>query len=212
MGKRRKNVASSLINASMAAMFAAIEIHNKPLIQHRYATVSMLFINAWELCLKAFIYKYISKSKIYEKNSDGHTISFTKALVLTKDFLCAKGQKNFLSTYNNLLLLDEYRNTNVHYFESNLDSVIFMLLTKNLLDYKDFLHDNFNTDITDIENLIILPLGFNLPFNPVDFLNKNYNEDGNEFVSKIVAAIKNLNNDDISDSIIVGFDTFLASI
>lgn len=64
---RGKSVTKLLLDSSQAALFAGIEIHNKPHITYRYPTAVILIVNAWELALKAYIYKYISKHGIYEK-------------------------------------------------------------------------------------------------------------------------------------------------
>ena len=66
---RGKSVTKLLLNSSIAALFAGIEIHNKPNIPYRYPTTIILIINAWELVLKAYVYKYISKKNIYENKS-----------------------------------------------------------------------------------------------------------------------------------------------
>ena len=75
---RGKSIKKVLLDASQAAMFAGIEIHNKPHINYRYPTAIILIINAWELALKAYTYKFIGKKKIYEDDGK-HTISFKKA-------------------------------------------------------------------------------------------------------------------------------------
>lgn len=216
MKRKKKNIVFNLLNASKSAMFSAIEIHNKPQFNYRYPTVSMLFINGWELLLKAYIYKYISNKEIYEKNNKDdniHTISFSKSLEKVKNDINAKkiNNKLFTSQYENLCLIDKYRNTNIHYFEEENDQPIFMLLTKSLLNYNEFLINYFSQDLTKQNNLIILPIGFKIPFDPVEFLNKEYHDNNNDFVSEIIKSIKSLNDKGIEESIIVGFDTVLAS-
>ncbi len=215
MRKRKKNVVYNLLNASKSAMFSAMEIHNKPQFIYRYPTVSMLFINAWELLLKAYIYKNISNKAIYEKTEDGslHTITFSKALELVKNDINAKISNSGFKAYSeNLKLINFYRNSNVHYFEEELNPAIFMLLSKSILNYNDFLKKYFKTDLSEENNLILLPIGFNVPFFPVEFLNKDYHDSNNDFVSEIIKSIKILNDTGIEDSIIVGFDTLLASV
>ncbi|MBQ5492743.1 MAG: DUF3644 domain-containing protein [Mycoplasmataceae bacterium] len=216
MKRRKKNIVFNLLNASKSAMFSAIEIHNKPQFNYRYPTVSMLFINAWELLLKAYIYKYISDKEIYEKNNKDdiiHTISFSKSLEKVKNDINAKKIPNklFTSQYENLRLIDNYRNTNIHYFEEENDKPIFMLLTKSLLNYNEFLINYFSQDLTKQNNLIILPIGFKIPLDPVEFLNKEYHDNNNDFVSEIIKSIKSLNDKGVEESIIVGFDTILSS-
>ena len=43
------------------------QIHNKPRIAYRYPTTVILIIKAWKLALKAYVYKYIGKGKIHER-------------------------------------------------------------------------------------------------------------------------------------------------
>ena len=75
---KRKMIQYNLIKNSIAAYFAAIEIHNKPSIAYRYESVTLLILNAWELALKAYIRKNIKHRSIFDK--DNHTISLEKAL------------------------------------------------------------------------------------------------------------------------------------
>lgn len=207
---RGKGVKKLLLDASQAAMFAGIEIHNKPNISFRYPTAIILIINAWELALKAYVYKFIGKKKIYEDDGK-HTISFKKANGLVKEHIIPT-DKNYLAVYSNLDKLNEYRCSNVHYANSDLDPVIFMLMAKAVLNYHDFLKKHFNKDVSDSDNLIILPVGFKLPFDPIDYLKQDYGEAQNDFVNDIIQTIRDLKDNDIEDSIVIGFSVFTESI
>ncbi|WP_374047962.1 DUF3644 domain-containing protein [uncultured Thomasclavelia sp.] len=55
-----------LLDSSQSALYAGIEIHNKPHIDYRYPTTVILIINSWELLLKAYVFKYIGKDYIYD--------------------------------------------------------------------------------------------------------------------------------------------------
>ena len=48
---RGKSVVKLLLDSSEAALFAGIEINNKPHVAYRYPTSIILIINAWELAL-----------------------------------------------------------------------------------------------------------------------------------------------------------------
>ena len=207
---RGKGVKKLLLDASQAAMFAGIEIHNKPNISYRYPTAIILIINAWELALKAYVYKFIGKKKIYEDDGK-HTISFKKANGLVKESIITT-DKNFLAVYANLEKLNEYRCSNVHYANSDLDPVIFMLMAKAVLNYNDFLKKYFNKDVSSSDNLIILPVGFKLPFDPIDYLKQDYGEAQNDFVNDVIQTIRDLKDNDIEDSIVIGFSVFTESI
>ena len=207
---RGKGVKKLLLDASQAAMFAGIEIHNKPNISYRSPTAIILIINAWELALKAYVYKFIGKKKIYEDDGK-HTISFKKANGLVKESIITT-DKNYLAVYSNLEKLNEYRCSNVHYANSDLDPVIFMLMAKAVLNYNDFLKKYFNKDVSSSDNLIILPVGFKLPFDPIDYLKQDYGEAQNDFVNDVIQTIRDLKDNDIEDSIVIGFSVFTESI
>lgn len=207
---RGKGVKKLLLDASQAAMFAGIEIHNKPNISYRYPTAIILIINAWELALKAYVYKFIGKKKIYEED-EKHTISFKKANGLVKENIITT-DKNYLAVYANLEKLNEYRCSNVHYANSELDPVIFMLMAKAVLNYHEFLKKHFNKDVSDSDNLIVLPVGFKLPFDPIEYLKQDYGEAQNDFVNDVIQTIRDLKDDDIQDSIVIGFSVVTESI
>ena len=203
---RGKSTTKLLLDASQAALFAGIEIHNKPHIAYRYPTAVILIVNAWELALKAYVYKFISKQKIYERDKQ-HTISFSKALVLVRDDINAKEKnKKFQAIYDNLDCLNNYRCSNVHFYESSLDPVVFMLISKAVLNYDAFLKKYFNKDIAKDDNLIILPVGMKLPFNPIDYLKQDYGAAHNDFVNSVIQSIHQLHGEGIQDSIVVGFN------
>lgn len=116
--RKRKMVQSNLIKNSTAAYFAAIEIHNKPNIPYRYETTTLLMMNAWELVLKAFTKKFIKKKSIYTK--DGHTISIDKAIDYVEEYINSTEPKAFTAIKENLLLIEQYRNNIVHYYNEQL--------------------------------------------------------------------------------------------
>ena len=209
---RGKSVTKLLLDSSQSALFAGIEIHNKPHIDYRYPTSVILIINAWELALKAYVYKFINKKSIYEKDRK-HTISFSKALMLVRDDI-NKNMKNnqYKAVFENLGLLNDYRCSNVHFIESSLDPIIFMLISKAVLNYDQFLRDFFKKDITKDDNLIIHPVGFRLPFNPVEYLMRDYGQVHNDFVNNVIDTVRELQKENIKDSIVIGFEVYTASV
>lgn len=213
---RRRLIQKNLIRASNAAYLAAIELHNKPNMPYRYETVSLLLINAWELILKAYVRKYIKGKSIFEK--DGHTISFGKALENCTVFINTHyGKNKFTPTMKNLKLLEQYRNVDAHFFNDDLDPVIFSLIAKAALNYTEFLETYFGIDILADDGLFILPLGFKLPFRPTDFLSKKASSSSNfpetkEFINKVVQVITDLKNEGIEESVVLGYGVYLESV
>lgn len=214
MAKRRM-VQSNLIKNSIAAYFAAVEIHNKPGIAYRYETTTLLIMNAWELALKAYIKKYIKKRSIY--TADGHTISLDKALDYVSQHRNAEKKNSFSAVRKNIEEIEYYRNGITHFYCEELEPYIFMLTAKSALNYVEFIKEYFGKDIMSDDGLFILPLGFKLPFSPVDFLSGTIakyaaSADAQEFISRIIKATKELDEIGVDDSIVLGFDVFLQSV
>lgn len=212
---KRKMVQNNLLKNSIAAYFAAIEIHNKPNFSYRYETTTLLLMNAWELVLKAFVKKRIKTKNIFTK--DGHTISIDKAIDYTEEYINAIEPRSFTAVKENLLLIESYRNNIVHYYNEQLEPYIFMLTAKAALNYVDFLKKYFSKDILAEDGLFILPLGFKLPFKPEDFLSKkatNYvsSPESREFINSMVKIIGDLETQGVEDSIVVGFDIYLENV
>lgn len=212
---KRKMVQINLVKNSIAAYFAAIEIHNKPNIAYRYETVTLLIMNAWELALKAYVKKYIKTRSIYTE--DGHTIFADKALDYVTEHINSMKANSFTAVRKNIEEIEKYRNSVTHFYCESLEPYIFMLVARSALNYVEFMKAQFSKDIMVDEGLFIMPLGFKLPFKPEDFLSSNAakyaaSEETKAFIEDIVTVIKSLKDAGIEDSIVLGFDIYLESV
>ena len=212
---KRKMVQSNLVKHSISAYFAAIEIHNKPNISYRYETVTLLMMNAWELALKAYIKKHIKSRSIFTE--DGHTISVDKALDYVNEHMNSIKSNSFTAIKRNIEEIEKYRNSIAHFYCEQLEPYIFMLIARCALNYVDFMKMHFSKDIMEDEGLFIMPLGFKLPFRPEDFLSDKVakhaaSEEAKDFIKDIVSVIRNLKEDGIEDSIVLGFDIYLENV
>ncbi|GHS93857.1 hypothetical protein AGMMS50276_05260 [Synergistales bacterium] len=215
MARKRKMVQYNLLKNSTAAYFAAIEIHNKPHVFYRYETATLLIMNAWELLLKAFIWKFIKNRSIYDK--DGHTISLDKALDYVSEHLNIQKPKCFFAIRANIQQIKEYRDKIVHYYNEQLTPYIFMLIARCALNYVEFMREYFSKDIVADEELFIMPLGFKLPFKPEDFLSRKApaytsSVEARNFIDKMISITTELENQGVSDSIVLGFNIYLESV
>lgn len=212
---KRKQIQYNLINNSISAYFAAIELHNKPMIPYRYETATLLIINAWELLLKAYIRKYIKSKTIFEK--DGHTISLDKSLGYVESHINIAAPKSFTAVKENIILIEQFRNNVIHYYNEQLEPYIFMLLARCALNYTEFVKKYFKKDIIADEGLFIMPLGFKLPFKPQDFLSQTSpsymaTKEAKQFIDSVVNTISTLKDNGIEESVVVEFDVFLQSV
>lgn len=199
----------------MAAYFAAIEIHNKPNIPYRYETVTLLILNAWELILKAYVWKYVKPSCVFREQRK--TITLHKALELVHEHISSQTPKEFTATYKNIDLINVYRDSVAHYYEDELVPAIFALVARAAINYVEFMKVYFSKDVMAVENLSIMPLGFRMPFRPEDFLSKKSPEysssiETKNFIDQIVTVIRDLEENGIEDSVVVGFGIYLESV
>lgn len=220
----RKMIQRNLINNAIQAYFAAVEIHNKPKIEYRYETTSILIINAWELILKAFVRKYIKNKNIFkpkDKNNPNQEQEKLPLKVINSyclEYLNSIDKNNFFrATSENILKIEEYRDRSIHFYNEKIEPIIFSLISKSSYDFVRFVKEYFDRDIIDDERMYIMPIGFKLPFDPVKFFTNEYAELTNskeckEFITSTVECIEKLKNDGIEDSIVLGFNVKVESV
>lgn len=196
--KRRPNVSETLAKTGISSLISMIEIHNKPLIENKYQTCSILMCNAWEMLLKALIYK-INKKDLFREN--GQTISLDEAAQLLVN------KTNFLKrtiAKANIEGLIVYRNIFIHFsYDKKVDEILFALLYKSVLLIFEFIKLFFPMHGKKIETLNILPIGFSLPIDPLSIIqtiNSNH-----PFITKLVALSNELHSNGVSESIFVNF-------
>ncbi|SCY97996.1 hypothetical protein SAMN02927903_03220 [Flavobacterium caeni] len=196
---------------SIAGMFSAIEVHNKPIIAYRYETVVLLVLNSWELVLKAYLYKYHKSVKLFHK--DGTTKQFENCLNITVDKL----GKDFIPICENLNVLYEYRNQVAHFYLEELNPILFSLISKSIIFYSKFIKTHFKFDLSEEANLILLPIGFKRPISPIDYISTNSvnskaSSELKEFLQSIVNASRRLNDDQIDETIFSDFKMNLTNV
>lgn len=174
---------SRLVEKSLTAAVAAIEVYNKPDFRYREESFSILMLNAWELLLKARILvenggdpksieiweNYITKSgerserKRAAKSSSGNikTIGIERAIGLVQSFKTKSMDERCVG---NLSLLVEIRDTAVHFLHDDLG------LSARVLDvgmaaiqnYMRALADWFGVSLEHM-NFYLMPLAFQTP-------------------------------------------------
>lgn len=220
----RKMIQRNLINNAVQSYFSAIEIHNKPKIEYRYETTSILIINAWELILKAFVRKYIKGKSIFKPKArntteiEQDTLPLKVIISYCLEYLNAIDSNNFFkATAENILKIEEYRDNTIHFYNEKIEPIIFSLIAKSSYDFIKFLKEYFNKDIIEDERMYIMPIGFKLPFNPIKYFTDEYAEMTNskeckEFIKSTVNCIEMLKKQGIEDSIVIGFDVKVDSV
>jgi hypothetical protein len=189
----RQKLAQSLAANAKSAMFAAVEIHNKPIFQYRYEVCTLLVVNAWELALKAYIAQDLESVRLIKK--DGTTKPFPECVACVS----SKLGKAFEATRQSLEILYEYRNKVAHFYEDDIGIVVLGLLKSSVLFFSDFLEERFGLKLYEEANLILLPIGFKKPMSPIDFLSnqsaaKECSDEVKAFLESIRRSAESLQN------------------
>lgn len=108
MDDEKQKILSKMLEKSQESFLLAIEIYNKPTIQHRLEGFAFFICNAWELLLKAYIINKEDISKIYYKDKPDRTISISDCI--KKVFTNEKDPIR-----KNLEIIVDLRNTSTHF-------------------------------------------------------------------------------------------------
>lgn len=204
------DLAEALLANAKSAILAAVEIHNKPIFPYRYEVSTLLAINAWELTLKAYIAQRLPSVKLIKQ--DGAAKPFPECLSCVSSAL----GKAFEAPRCNLETLYDYRNNVVHFYHEDLDVVVLGLLKSAVLFFVEFLEEHFDQRLDSETNLVLLPIGFQKPMSPIDFVsNRSASKDCSPEVKEFLQAIRrrseHLLGQGIEDSIMVNYSLALIS-
>src|SRR4051812_8338077 len=130
-----------LVDNSMSAMLAAVEIYNKPRVTYRDEITVITIVNAWELALKATFRK--DGQSIYypkRKNERYRSIGLDDALARVDARGLWPAETDGVAIIANLKSLAEYRDRAIHLYNAQgLGSLIYPFLQQNVLNFRDFM-------------------------------------------------------------------------
>ena len=169
-----------LLKKAEAALFAAIEIYNKPDFHYREETFSILALNAWELLLKAklvtesrnnlkclYVYEArrtktgaITKKRYLKRNRTGNINTITFGEVIKK-LESEAGIRLAAPASANLDALTVIRDNAIHFLNpsSMLAKRVLEIGTAAVRNFVELAHSWFKLDLTKY-NLYLLPIGF----------------------------------------------------
>ncbi|NQX30083.1 DUF3644 domain-containing protein [Microbacteriaceae bacterium VKM Ac-2854] len=161
-----------LVDNSIAAMLAAVEIYNKPQMTYRDEVTVMLVVNAWELALKATL-RQQSRSIFYAKKRGERyrSISIDDALGRVAARKLWPTDLDGPAIVANVKALTEYRDRAIHLYNAQgLGAVIYPFLQQNILNYRDYMVTKFKKDLAESMTWQLLPLGATAPADAVQFM------------------------------------------
>lgn len=202
------SIEAALLGNAKHAMFAAVEVHNKPIFPYRYEVCTLLAVNAWELALKAYIVKEVKSVKLIKK--DGTAKPFSECLA------CASSEigKSFDPIRYNLEILYEYRNKTAHFYAEDMGVIVLGLLKASVLFFAEFIEEHFGVKLYEQANLMLLPIGFTRPVSPLDFISnqsaaKHCSAEVKSFLQRIRKSSEALQSQGIDESVIVNYSIAL---
>lgn len=204
----RPSRSKALIEKSIAACIAAIEIYNKPNFQYREETFSILMLNAWELLLKARIIQHNQgdirsiEEREYRNKKDGSkkkysqrklnrsgnpmTIQLERAINLVLSY-----SDNTLDNAcrENLRLLQEIRDNSVHFINLSpgLSTRILEVGSAALRNFAVASEKWFNVDLSRY-NFYLMPVSF---YSPEEVLESLSNAKNSKIVQRLLDSISN---------------------
>ncbi|MEK6733846.1 MAG: DUF3644 domain-containing protein, partial [Pseudomonadota bacterium] len=162
----------------------------------------------WELIFKAYLLKNCPEIKVIQ--DDRTTKPFDKCLENVKSSL----GKSFFPTAENVSKIYEYRCNSIHFYQEDLDVLLYSLSAKSVEFYSDFILNHFSIDLADETNLILLPIGFKKPISPIIFLSnqfaaENTSESVKQFIQSIIKSTDILIENEIEEAILVEYNMSL---
>lgn len=211
-----KSRSRQIVDKSLDAMIAAIEVYNKPSFGYREESFAIFAINSWELLLKARILQIegnkISSILEYQKKqkSDG-TLTDKKYRVKNRagnymSINLFKAHDRLVNDYSdtinpvvlkNLKALTEIRDNAVHFINKDiaLKKKVHELGTANLKNYLHYIRQWFAVDLSEYQ-LFLMPIAFLHNIRTATVVGTNASEKN---LLNYVSAIENETNDDVSN-------------
>lgn len=175
-----ENFSNILLEKSVQAVVAAIEIYNKPDFGYREDAFSILLVNAWEVLLKAKILLDAGENMevlyIPNKEKPGEFVKSRTGSYRTISIGHAIKKLNLDNILiDNLLILIEIRDTAIHFVNKN--SILHIKLqeigTASLQSYLNMCKNWFDKDLSKY-NFFIMPMSF---FHVHEFKSYSINSD-----------------------------------
>lgn len=179
----------ALLNNSVSAILAAVEIYNKPRISYRNECFVVLLINSWELMLKAILSK--KKISIYEpkkRHQPQRTLTLWQAIETSKNYF--PQQISHRAVIANISSLVDYRDNVIHFYnEKGFETVIYGLAQTSIVNFRDIVKDIFEIDIAKEVNINLLPLSFSAPPDPIKFIGEASNSPQKPAITEFLKII-----------------------
>ena len=218
-----KSRARQILDKSIDAIIAAIEVYNKPSFSYREEAFSILAVNAWELLLKARIlqldgnrisaiieYERRKKAdgklsdKLYRKKNRAGNHSSIGLFKAYSKLVNEYGDSIESIVLKNLEIITEIRDNAIHFLNKDfeLKKKVHEIGTANLKNYLHLVRQWFGVDLSQYQ-LFLMPVAFLQNITSAKGVNINSTERNLlNYVNEIEKSV----NDDVSNDFNLSLD------
>lgn len=186
-----RRLTKSLLKKSQGAFLLSLEVFNKPTIEYRTESFSILFTNAWELLLKAYLFQASGGRKLSvfrrkRRNQKRESLSIDECL-----------RKVFLNDKNpvrkNIEYISEIRNEAAHLVIMELDPYFSRVFQSGVFNYFEYIEKWFGITLSErLKPGFISLVSDEKVLKDVSILKKKFNREDHQSISLWVDKFKEL--------------------
>ena len=186
-----RRLTKKILKKSQGAFLLSLEVFNKPTIEYRVESFSILFTNAWELLLKAYLFQISGGWKLSifrrkRRNEKRESLSIDKCL-----------RKVFPNDMNpirkNIECISEIRNEATHLIIMELDPYFSRVFQSGVLNYLEYIEKWFGMSLSEkLKPGFISLVSDERALEDVSVLKKRFNKEDRQSIRSWVEKFKEL--------------------
>ena len=186
-----RRLTKKLLKKSQGAFLLSLEVFNKPTIEYRTESFSILFTNAWELLLKAYLFQASGGQKLSifrrkKRNQKRESLWIDKCL--KKVF---PNDKN--PVRKNIEYISEIRNEAVHLIIVELDPYFSRVFQSGVFNYFEYIEKWFGITLSEkLKPGFISLVSDEKALKDVSILKKKFNREDRQSISSWIERFKEL--------------------
>lgn len=185
-----RKITKQLLKKSVESFLLALELFNKPTVGYRTESFAILFTNAWELLMKAYIFEKSDGRKLSifrRKKPKQRRESITLDESLVKIFQDANDPVK-----RNIEYISEIRNTAVHLVVADLDPYFSRVFQAGVINYLAYLQNWFEVTLEKRLRPGLLSLVLDIHEPDIKFLKRKYNKEDFNTILNLMKQFKRL--------------------
>ena len=186
-----RRLTKKLLKKSQGAFLLSLEVFNKPTIEYRTESFSILFTNAWELLLKAHLFQTSGGRKLSifrrkRKNRKRESLKIDECL-----------KKVFPNIHDpvrkNIEYISEVRNEAAHLIIAELDPYFSRVFQSGVLNYLEYIEKWFSMSLSEkLKPGFISLVSDEKALKDVSILKKKFNREDRQSISSWIERFKEL--------------------